>query len=365
MNRILEIDPLDRIAVVEPGVITAALRDAAQAVGMFYPPDPGSVEMSTVGGNVATNAGGMCCVKYGVTADFVIGLEVVLADGRVMRTGRRTVKGVAGYDLTHLIVGSEGTLGVVTEIMVRLVPSPLAARTVVASFDRLGAAGAAVAQMRRAGLAPSLMEILDRTTLEAVDQLAQMGLGRDIAALLLIQFDGADSEAALAEVEEICAGCGALDLASSSDPAEATMLLEARRLALPALERLGHCLLDDVAVPPSRTVDLIAGVEEISARLGVVIGVFGHAGDGNMHPTVIFDDADPQSRSAALAAFDAVTQQALDLGGTITGEHGVGQLKRGWLARELDPTAQSVHAAIKSALDPQDLLNPGTAIPAV
>jgi glycolate oxidase len=168
----------------------------------------------------------------------------------------------------------------------------------------------------------------------------------------------------MAEVEASCIACGALDVGSSSDPVEATMLLEARRLALPALERLGHCLLDDVAVPPSRIVDLIGAVEEISARLGVVIGVFGHAGDGNMHPTVIFDDADPESRSAALTAFDAVTHKALELGGTITGEHGVGQLKRDWLARELDPTARAVHAAIKSALDPRGLLNPGTVIPA-
>jgi glycolate oxidase len=363
MNRILEIDPVDRIAVVEPGVITAALRDAAAAVGMSYPPDPGSVDMCTVGGNVATNAGGMCCVKYGVTADFVIGLEVVLADGRVMRTGRRTVKGVAGYDLTHLLVGSEGTLGVVTEITVRLVPAAPAPHTVVASFARLADAGAAVLEIRRAGLVPSLMEILDRTTLGAVDQLAQMRLGDEVAALLLIQGDGADAADLAAAADEICTRSGAVDVASSSDPDEATMLLEARRLALPALERLGHCLLDDVAVPPSRTVDLIAAVEEISARLGVVIGVFGHAGDGNMHPTIIFDDADPRSRTAALAAFDAVTQKALDLGGTITGEHGVGQLKRGWLSRELDPTARAVHVAVKAALDPQGILNPDTAIP--
>jgi glycolate oxidase len=306
----------------------------------------------------------MCCVKYGVTSDFVIGLEVVLADGRVMRTGRRTVKGVAGYDLTHLLVGSEGTLGVVTQVTVRLVPAPLAPRTLVASFAQLGDAGAAVARIRHSGVVLSLMEILDRTTLAAVDQLAQMGLGREIAVLLLLQCDGADAEVAMAEVEASCIACGALDVGSSSDPVEATMLLEARRLALPALERLGHCLLDDVAVPPSRIVDLIGAVEEISARLGVVIGVFGHAGDGNMHPTVIFDDADPESRSAALTAFDAVTHKALELGGTITGEHGVGQLKRDWLARELDPTARAVHAAIKSALDPRGLLNPGTVIPA-
>lgn len=362
MNRILEVNATDRLAVVQPGVVTATLRAAAREEGLFYPPDPGSVEMCTVGGNVATNAGGMCCVKYGVTGDFVIGLEIVLADGQVMRTGRRTVKGVAGYDLTRLFVGSEGTLGVITEITVRLVPEPQRAHTLVASFTTLGDAGEVVASVTRAGLTPSLMEILDRTTVQAVDRISHMGLGEGVASLLLIQSDDQHASELLTLVEDICEQCNAADVARSSDPAEATLLLEARRLALPALERLGDCLLDDVAVPRSRIVDLITAVEVISQRLNVVIGVFGHAGDGNLHPTVIFDDADPQSRAAALAAFDQITHKALELGGTITGEHGVGRLKRTWLARELDPAAQAVHAAIKSALDPHGLLNPGTVL---
>ena len=364
MDRILEINQADRLAVVQPGVITATLRAAAKGAGLFYPPDPGSVEMCTVGGNVSTNAGGMCCVKYGVTGDFVMGLEVVLADGRVMRTGRRTVKGVAGYDLTHLFVGSEGTLGVITEITVRLVPEPKSAHTLVASFANLRDAGEVVAGVTRAGLTPSLMEILDRTTVQAVDQMSHMGLGDGVAALLLIQSDDQHADDLLAQVEDICGRHGAVDVARSSDPAEAALLLEARRLALPALERLGDWLLDDVAVPRSRMVDLIAAIEEISWRLGIVIGVFGHAGDGNLHPTVIFDDADPQSRALALAAFDEMTEKTLELGGTITGEHGVGQLKRSWLARELDPASQAVHAAIKAALDPRGLLNPGALLPA-
>lgn len=359
MNKILEINPADRLAVVQPGVVTATLRAAARAAGMFYPPDPGSVDVCTMGGNAATNAGGMCCVKYGVTGDFVIGLEVVLADGQVMRTGRRTVKGVAGYDLTHLLVGSEGTLGVITEITVRLVPEPQQAHTLVASFASLPDAGAAVAGVTRAGLTPSLMEILDRTTVRAVDRMTRMGLGEGVAALVLIQSDDPDADDKLLQVEDVCVQRGAVDVVRSSDAAEAALLLEARRLALPALERLGDWLLDDVAVPRSRIVDLIAAVEEISERLGIVIGVFGHAGDGNLHPTVIFDAADPRSRATALTAFDEITQKALDLGGTITGEHGVGQLKRAWLSRELDPGAQAVHAAIKSALDPRGLLNPG------
>ncbi|QNN53923.1 FAD-binding oxidoreductase [Nocardioides mesophilus] len=363
MDAILEVNAADRLAVVQPGVVTADLRAAARRSGLFYPPDPGSVEFSTVGGNVATNAGGMCCVKYGVTGDFVIGLQVVLADGRVMRTGRRTVKGVAGYDLTHLFVGSEGTLGVVTEVTVRLVPEPLAPHTVVASFGSLTDAGAVVSAVVAAGLTPSLLEILDRTTVQAVDAMSGMGLGEEVAALLLVQSDDPHAEELLGRIEGICEEHGAVDVARSSDPEEAALLMEARRLALPALERLGDWLLDDVAVPRSKIVEFIAAVEEISARRGITIGVFGHAGDGNLHPTLIFEDALPESRATALAAFDEMTRKALELGGTITGEHGVGRLKRGWLADELDPVAMQVHAAVKHALDPDGLLNPGSMLP--
>lgn len=362
MNDILEINPADRLAVVQPGVITAALRAEVRRAGLFYPPDPGSVDMSTVGGNTATNAGGMCCVKYGVTGDFVMGLEVVLADGRVMRTGRRTVKGVAGYDLTHLFVGSEGTLGVITEITVRLVPEPQAAQTLVASFAHLRDAGHVVADVTRSGLTPSLMEILDRTTVQAVDQMSHMGIGEGVDALLLIQGDDTLAPEMLGEIEGICEERGAVDVVVSSDPAEAALLLEARRLALPALERLGDWLLDDLGVPRSRMVELIVEIEEIAERLGLVIGVFGHAGDGNLHPTVIFDDSDPASRAAALQAFDEMTQKTLELGGTITGEHGVGQLKRSWLSRELDPVSMEVHASVKAALDPRGILNPGSVL---
>lgn len=360
MDAILEIDVENRLAVVQPGVVTASLRAAAKAVGLFYPPDPGSMEMCTVGGNASTNAGGMCCVKYGVTGDFVTGLEVVLADGRVMRTGRRTVKGVAGYDLTRLFVGSEGTLGLITELTVRLVPAPPVAHTLVASFASLRDAGAVVTGVTRAGVTPSLMEILDRTTVRAVDQMSRMGLGEDVAAILLIQSDDRDATGQVDVIEEICMRSGAIDVARSSDPTEAALLLEARRLALPALERLGDWLLDDVAVPRSQVVHLIAAIEEISQRLEVVIGVFGHAGDGNLHPTVIFDGSRPASRETALAAFDEITREALALGGTITGEHGTGRLKRGWLERELDPTSRAAQSAIKLALDPSNLLNPAT-----
>jgi glycolate oxidase len=361
MDRILEVEPVERLAVVQPGVVTADLRAAAAENGLFYPPDPGSVGFCTVGGNVATNAGGMCCVKYGVTGDFVEALEVVLVDGRVLRTGTRTVKGVAGYDLTSLLVGSEGTLGVITEVTVRLVPAPAPAQTLVATFDSLTAAGTAVTGIAEARLVPSLLEILDRTTLHAVDAHTGMGLG-DAAAMLLIQSDDPHAEELLAEVERICGAAGAADLARSDDPAEASLLMEARRMALPALEALGDWLLDDVSVPRGRVVDLVQAVERVAADVGLTIGVFGHAGDGNLHPTVIFDGSQQAGRDAASAAFDAITEAALALGGTITGEHGVGRLKSGWLGRELDDVSVDLQRALRRTFDPEGLLNPGVAL---
>lgn len=354
MNSVVEIDAANRVAVVQPGVITGDLRAAAADAGLLYPPDPGSVAFCTIGGNVATNAGGMCCVRYGVTGDFVLGLEVVLADGRVLRTGRRTMKGVAGYDLTHLFVGSEGTLGVVTEVIMRLVPAPQPAHTLIATFAELVDAGRAVTGIVSAGVIPGMLEILDRTTVRAVDAMAHMDFGGDVAAVLLMQCEGAD----VTTVTDVCTGAGAVDVAGTDDPDEATMFLEARRLALPALERLGDWLLDDVCVPVTAVTDLIARIEEIALDTGLTVGVFGHAGDGNLHPTVIFDESDPASRRAATAAFDGITEAALQLGGTITGEHGVGRLKRGWLRRELGEVSVDVHRAVKNALDPQNLLCP-------
>lgn len=371
MARVLELDPVERLAVVQPGVITADLRAAAAAEDLAYPPDPGSVAFSTIGGNVATDAGGMCCVKYGVTGDFVLGLEVVWADGTVSRTGRRTVKGVAGYDLTSLLVGSEGTLGVVTEVTLRLVPAPPPALTLVATFATLTAAGEAVGALVAAGLDLCALEVMDRTTLAAVDGLTGMGLATGTgsasdgstgtpAAMLLVQSDSPAAADVLARAAALCAG--AEDLALAEDPAEGEALMEARRQALPALERLGDWILDDVCVPRSRIVALLRRVEEVAAAEGLVIGVFGHAGDGNMHPTIIHDRGDPASVAAAQRAFDAITAAALDLGGTITGEHGVGRLKRSWLARELDPGTLAVSRAVKAALDPRGILNQGAVL---
>ena len=360
LDRILAIDAAERVAVVQPGVVTADLRAAAAGVGLFYPPDPGSVATCTIGGNVATNAGGMCCVKYGVTGDYVLGLEAALADGRVVRTGRRTVKGVAGYDLTSLLVGSEGTLAVITEITVRLRPAPPPPATLVATFADLQDAGRAVERLVAEAVDLSLLEILDATTLAAVD--AHTGMGIDAAAMLLVQTDLADAAAAIEAVRAACDGAGAVDVALTTDAAEGAQLLEARRQALPALERLGDWLLDDVCVPRRAIVDLVVGIQQVAADQDLTIGVFGHAGDGNMHPTIVFDRRDPTSVAAAHRAFDAVTALALDLGGTVTGEHGVGRLKSGWLARELDPVALDLHRAVKAAFDPEGRLNPGSVL---
>ncbi|KWX02213.1 FAD linked oxidase domain protein [Carbonactinospora thermoautotrophica] len=359
MRRILEINPVDRLCVVEPGVINAELSRAVAEHGLFYPPDPSSWEMCTIGGNIATNSGGLCCVKYGVTAQYVLGLEVVLASGEVLRTGRRTVKGVAGYDLTHLFVGSEGTLGVVTQATLALRPAPKPPLTMAALFPTTRAAGAAVTAIIGSGHVPSLLEIMDNTTIRAVNEVKDLGLPVDAAALLIAQSDADDPAAHIAELARLCRENGADEVVEASNATESHMLLEARRLSLVAFERLGTTLIDDVAVPRSRMVDLMDGVAKIADKHEVMIGVLGHAGDGNMHPTVVFDQHDADAARRAQEAYGEIMELGLRLGGTITGEHGVGILKRPWLLQELSPVSQRVHAAIKRALDPLGILNPG------
>jgi glycolate oxidase len=361
MDAVLEVAPADRLAVVQPGVVNKTLRDAVRGHGLFYPPDPASYDWCTLGGNLAVNSGGLCCVKYGVTTDYVLGLEVVLADGRVLRTGRRTVKGVAGYDLARLFVGSEGTLGVITEATLALRPSPPAPITLVASFGTSAQTGQVVERVVTSGLVPSMLEVMDQTCIRAVDDMIRADLDRDAQALLLAQSDSG-GETARAEIElltRLCEEAGADFVHSTDDPAEGDLLMTARRMALPALERLGSVLLDDVAVPRSQVATFIDGCVAVAADSGLVIGVVGHAGDGNMHPTVVFDATDDDQSRRAYAAFDAILELGLSLGGTVTGEHGVGTIKADWLAREIGPVSLSVHQAIKDALDPAGLLNPG------
>lgn len=367
MKRIVAVDADLRIAVVEPGVLTGDLKTAAEAVGLAYPPDPASAAFSTVGGNVATNAGGLCCVKYGVTRDYVLALEVVLPDGNVIRTGQRTTKGVAGYDLTSLLVGSEGTLGVITEITVRLVSPGAAPSTVVASFGDLAAAGAGLAEMRRTGITPSMLEVMDQPTICAVDDWKRMGLDRDAAALLIAESDSVAPRASdeVDALAEACARAGAVDVLRTDDAWERDQLLMARRLAYPALERLGAALLDDVCVPLDRIPDLLACTSSAAIEFDLRIAVFGHAGDGNLHPTIIYDAAEAASRQRAEAAFAAIIETTLALGGTITGEHGVGLLKRAFLTQEQGTTLVRLQRAIKQTFDPHSLLNPGKMLPVV
>jgi glycolate oxidase len=352
MDRILEIDEIDQVAVVEPGVINAELSRAVAAVGLFYPPDPSSWEMSTLGGNLATNAGGLCCVKYGVTADFVRGLEVVLAGGEVLRVGRRTAKGVAGYDLTRL--------GVITQATLALRPAPEPALTMAAVFDRTADAMTAVARIMASGMRPALMEFLDRRSIRAVQDYRDMGLPLDAEAMLIAQSDrGPLAAADVAAMGLICSELGAVDVAVAEDEAESAMLLQARRLVSPAIGQLGAALIDDVAVPRARLVDLLAGMDRITAETGMPIFCPGHIGDGNMHPTVVFDPGDQAAVARAQQAFDAIMELALGLGGTITGEHGVGLLKRSWLRTELGETSYALQRSIKAVFDPLGIMNPG------
>ncbi|MFB7667485.1 FAD-binding oxidoreductase [Kitasatospora sp. NPDC056138] len=359
MDRILELDPVNRLAVVQPGVVNARLSRAAAEHGLAYPPDPSSWESCTIGGNIGTGAGGLCCVKYGVTSEYVLGLDVVLPDGRLLSTGRRTAKGVAGYDLTRLLVGSEGTLGVVVQAVMALRPAPAAQLALAAEFPSTDAACAAVCEVMAAGFVPSLLELMDATTVRAVNELAQMGLPDATKALLLVAFDGPGKAEELSAVAGLCRAAGATEVVPAEDRAESDLLLEARRLALPALDRLGTTMIDDVAVPRSRMAEMLRGVAGVADRQRLTIGVVCHAGDGNTHPVVVFDAADEAESARARESFDEIMALGLELGGTITGEHGVGLLKRDWLARELGPVGLELQRQIKSVFDPLGIMNPG------
>lgn len=360
MDRVLEIDPVDRVAVVEPGVVNAALSRAVAERGLYYPPDPSSWEQCTIGGNIGTGSGGLCCVKYGVTAEYVLGLEVVLADGRLLRTGRRTAKGVAGYDLTRLFVGSEGSLGIVVRAVLALKPAPPAQLALVAEFPSAEAACAAVCDIMAGGHVPSLLELMDGTTVRAVNTMTNMGLPESTEALLLAAFDTPDPAADLAAVGALCTAAGATQVVPAEDAAESEMLLQARRMALPALERVSTAtMIDDVCVPRGRLAAMLDGVAAIARKHDLTIGVCAHAGDGNTHPVVCFDAADPEESGRARESFDEIMALGLELGGTITGEHGVGVLKREWLARELGPVGLEMQRGIKDVFDPLGILNPG------
>lgn len=353
--RAIDVDADAMVATVGPGVLNAELKAAAREHGLWYPPDPSSFEICSIGGNLATNAGGLCCVKYGVTTDYVLGLEVVLADGRALRLGGRTVKDVTGYDLKRLFVGSEGTLGVITEATLRLRPPPPPAATVVAAFDDLAAAGRAVSAVM-ARLRPSIFELMDEAAVAAVEAVKPMDLDA-VGTLLLAQSDASADEAAF--LAETFKAMGAGYVAQTDDPDEGEMLMAARRMAIPCVERLGTVLIEDVGVPIPRIADLVAAIEEIAARRDTLVAVIGHAGDGNFHPLVTFDAADEDAAARANVAFDDIMDAALALGGTVTGEHGVGPLKARHYRKQLGEDVVEVTRQVKAALDPLGILNPG------
>ncbi|HIT74147.1 MAG TPA: FAD-binding protein [Candidatus Avipropionibacterium avicola] len=356
----IEIDVATRTAIVEPGALNIDVKRAAAEHGLWYPPDPSSYEICSIGGNLATNAGGLCCVKYGVTTDYVLGMDVVLADGTLVRLGGPRIKDSAGLSLVKMFVGSEGTLGVFTRAVLRLVPALSPAATMVATFHSVEDATRAVVAIG-ARLRPSMLEYMDQFNIRAVERLRPMGLDTDCGAMLLAQSDAAGS-ARLEEValmSQLCAEAGAKEVLSTDDPDEAELFVAARRASFHALEPYGAIMFEDVGVPIPELPRLVTGIAAIAEKYGVDIPVVAHAGDGNTHPNVIHDASDPDSVRRARLAFDEVMDLAITLGGTITGEHGVGRLKRGKLADQLGPGAMDLTRRIKDALDPDHLLNPG------
>lgn len=362
MNRVLEVDPVQQTATVQPGVVNDALRERVAQDGLWYPPDPASAAWSTIGGNVATNAGGLCCVKYGVTRDYVLGMEAVVGSGEVVRLGRTTAKGVTGYDLCGLMVGSEGTLGMVTEVTLRMLPLRTGTEhTVVGYFDSLAEAGRAVAAVSAAGVVPSAMELIDRFCLQAVDSWKNMGLSAEGEVLLLARSDqpGAAGEQEADLILECFRAQGAVYAVRSTDAEEAEALFEARRLAYPALERLGPLLTEDVCVPKAKVPLMLERIEQVGERFSTRIGNIAHAGDGNLHPLFIVPAGDEAAKKRAQEAFEVIVDEAIALGGTVTGEHGVGLLKMRGAAREMGPHVLAMHRAVKNALDPAGIFNPG------
>jgi glycolate oxidase len=363
MNRILEINRANRFAVVEPGVIISDLQKAVERLGLFYPPDPGSATVATMGGAVAMNSGGMRGVKYGVTRDYLLGLEIVLPSGEVMNTGTITAKDVTGYDLTRLICGSEGTLALVTRITVRLLPKPKTKRTLQVIYDSIEAAGDTVSNIIAAGIIPATLELMDRMIIKALEESAHLGLPLDAEAILLIDVDGdmENVERQAAQVAEFCKAQGAREIRVSASEKENEQLWTARRSAFGAVARLRpSCLIEDATVPVSVLTTTINKVKEICARNQVQVAVLAHAGDGNLHPLILFDQRDARELARVEKSMDEIVAYALSVGGTLSGEHGIGISKAKYLPQQLSTPSLRVMRTIKKAFDPQGILNPGS-----
>jgi glycolate oxidase len=369
MTAVKEISPDDLIAVVEPGVVTGRLQALVEAQGLFYPPDPASLELCSIGGNAATNAGGPRAFKYGVTREYVLGLEVALMGGEVLRCGRRTAKGVTGYDLVAGFVGTEGTFGVITELTVKLLPNPPAAATVLAVFRDLPAAGAAITALLRSGLRPRVLELADRTSIDHVRPKSRYRFPAGAGAIVLLEVDGEPDEMA-AMMEKIglrCDELGALDVLAATEPADRRALWEARRLISRSLKAAHRIKVnEDICVPRGKIVEMIARVDRVSAETGIPAAVFGHAGDGNLHVNFLSNDdpADPAVRARMWAAAEQVFVHAVALGGTLSGEHGIGLSKRDYVHLEQSEQLLEWQRRWKQMWDPANLLNPGKKLPA-
>jgi glycolate oxidase len=362
MDKVLELDRANLTMFVEPGVTTLQIADAATAAGLFYPPDPGSMKISTIGGNVAENSGGLRGLKYGVTRNYVMGLEVVLPNGEILWTGNKCVKDVAGYSMRDLFIGSEGTLGVITKVLLRLIPKPAAKRTMVATFDQMDKAAQTVSAIIAAQIIPCTLEFLDRTTIHCVEDYAAVGLPRDCEALLLMETDGHPavvSEEA-AQIERIARENGCMEVRVAKDDAEATRLASARRAAFSALARVAPTtILEDATVPRSELARMIRFVESVAKKYKLRIGTFGHMGDGNLHPTFLTDERNKDEMHRVEEAFKEIFAEAVRLGGTITGEHGIGLAKKSFLPRFVGEAQLRVMRELRRALDPNGILNPG------
>ena len=362
MDRIIEVDEANLAMVVEPGVITQRVADAAAAAGLFYPPDPGSIKISTIGGNVANNSGGLRGLKYGVTRDYVMALQVVLADGQILNTGTKCVKDVAGFTLKDLFIGSEGTLGVITSINLKLIPPPAAKQTMIAHFESMTDAARTVSEIIRHKIIPCTLEFLDRVTIGCVEEYVAIGLPLDVEALLLMEVDGHPVEVAeqAAEIERLAGEHGAREVRRAHSEEEATRLASARRTAFSALARLAPTVvLEDVTVPRSELARMVSHIAQVSERYGVRIGTFGHMGDGNLHPTFLTDERDAREMGRVEQAMREVFEFAVELGGTITGEHGVGLAKKPFLPAAIGPVAMDITRRLKADFDPEGILNPG------
>lgn len=362
MNRILEIDEANLTMTVQPGVVTGDIIRAADAIGLFYPPDPGSMNTSQISGNINENAGGLRGLKYGVTRDFVMGLEVVFPNGEIVRTGGKLAKDVAGYDLTRLIVGSEGTLGVVTEAILKLIPKPETKKTMLAMFDSLESSAKAVSAIIANHIIPTTLEFLDQATVKVVEDFAKIGLPTDAGAVLLIEQDGAPEvvERDIKRIAEICRELEAMDVQVAKNDEEAFALTSARRTALSALSRLRPTtILEDATVPRSKIAEMVRVVDEVAEKYGITICTFGHAGDGNLHPTCLTDARDKKEMALVEQAFEEIFIKAVELGGTITGEHGVGLMKLPYLHLKIGEAGVEIMRSIKKAIDPNYIMNPG------